>query len=156
MTTAAFPAFEGDKAFKTTAIAIAEGTTVDTPAITLTVTPDGNTRNLVFAMTEAGHTLQIDWGDGNLVETEEIAQLDEYGTNTTATGVPAGEGIIKVYGEGIAYFDCSPAQNEAKVTAIDVTGAKDLQELNVYSNALSTLDLSQNAALKKLEENCHD
>ena len=150
MTTAAFPAFEGDKAFKTTAIAIAEGATVDTPAITLTVTPDGNTRNLVFAMTEAGHTLQIDWGDGNLVETEEIVQLDEYGTNTTATGVPAGEGIIKVYGEGIAYFDCSPAQNEAKVTAIDVTGAKDLLELNVYSNALSTLDLSQNAALKKL------
>ena len=43
------------------------------PAITLTVEIDGNARNLVFAMTETGHKLQIDWGDGKLVETEEIA-----------------------------------------------------------------------------------
>ena len=31
------------------------------PAITLTVEIDGNARNLVFAMTETGHKLQIDW-----------------------------------------------------------------------------------------------
>lgn len=61
------------------------------PAITLTVEIDGNARNLVFAMTETGHKLQIDWGDGKLVETEEIAVADEYGATTTVTGSPPGK-----------------------------------------------------------------
>lgn len=124
------------------------------PAITLTVEIDGNARNLVFAMTETGHKLQIDWGDGKLVETEEIAVADEYGATTTVTGTPTGEGIIKIYGNGITVFGCDSHLEGAHVTAINTSAATDLKELNVYTNALKTLDLSQNVNLEKL--NCYN
>mgnify|MGYP000103938981 FL=1 len=124
------------------------------PAITLTVEIDGNARNLVFAMTETGHKLQIDWGDGKLVETEEIAVADEYGATTTVTGTPTGEGIIKIYGNGITVFGCDSHLEGAHVTAINTSAATDLKELNVYTNALKTLDLSQNTKLEKL--NCYN
>ncbi|MBO5180991.1 MAG: T9SS type A sorting domain-containing protein [Paraprevotella sp.] len=124
------------------------------PAITLTVETDGNERNLTFAMTEAGHKLQIDWGNGTLVETEEIAVADEYSTTTTVTGTPVGEGIIKIYGEAISVFGCDSRVDGAQVTAINTSGATDLKELNVYTNKLTTLDLSQNLNLEKL--NCYN
>ena len=124
------------------------------PAITLTVEIDCNARNLVFAMTETGHKLQIDWGDGKLVETEEIAVADEYGATTTVTGTPTGEGIIKIYGNGITVFGCDSHLEGAHVTAIHTSAATDLKELNVYTNALKTLDLSQNTKLEKL--NCYN
>lgn len=120
------------------------------PAITLTVEIDGNARNLVFAMTETGHKLQIDWGDGKLVETEEIAVADEYGATTTVTGTPTGEGIIKIYGDGIAVFACDSRVDGAQVKTIDVTQATALQELTCNTNKLTGLNLSQNTKLTEL------
>ena len=120
------------------------------PAITLTVEIDGNARNLVFAMTETGHKLQIDWGDGKFVETEEIAVADEYGATTTVTGTPTGEGIIKIYGDGIAVFACDSRVDGAQVKTIDVTQATALQELTCNTNKLTGLNLSQNTKLTEL------
>lgn len=121
------------------------------PAITLTAQVDGNTRNLVFASSVEGAKLQIDWGDGALVETEEIALFDEYSTTTTVTGTPKGEGVIKVYGEHIVYFDCSSRVDGVQVTSVDLSGASDLQQLYVYTNSLTSLDVSKNVNLTRLE-----
>ena len=121
-----------------------------TPSIEFTAGVDGNERNLYVAVNKAGVKLQIDWGDGNLVETEEIAIADEYGSTTTITGVPTGTGVIKIYGEGIASFDCSSRVNGAQVTSIDVSNAPDLADLSVYTNSLTTLDVSKNVNLTKL------
>lgn len=121
-----------------------------TPSIEFTAGVDGNERNLYVAVNKAGVKLQIDWGDGNLVETEEIAIADEYGATTTITGVPTGTGVIKIYGEGIASFDCSSHVNGAQVTSIDVSNAPDLADLSVYTNSLTTLDVSKNVNLTKL------
>lgn len=93
-------------------------------------------------------------GDGNLVETEEIALADEYGSTTTITGVPTGTGVIKIYGEGIASLDCSSRVDGAQVTSIDVSNAPDLTDLSVYTNALTKLDVSKNVNLTKL--NCYN
>lgn len=121
-----------------------------TPSIEFTAGVDGNERNLYVAVNKAGVKLQIDWGDGNLVETEEIAIADEYGSTTTITGVPTGTGVIKIYGEGIASFDCSSRVDGAQVTSIDVSNAPDLADLSVYTNSLTTLDVSKNVNLTKL------
>lgn len=120
------------------------------PNIEFTAGVDGNERNLYVAVNKAGVKLQIDWGDGNLVETEEIAIADEYGSTTTITGVPTGTGVIKIYGEGIASFDCSSRVDGAQVTSIDVSNAPDLADLSVYTNSLTTLDLSKNLNLTSL------
>ncbi len=40
------------------------------PAITLTAKVEGKPLTLNFAVSEAGHKFKVDWGDGNLVETE--------------------------------------------------------------------------------------
>ena len=121
-----------------------------TPSIEFTAGVDGNERNLYVVVNKAGVKLQIDWGDGNLVETEEIAIADEYGSTTTITGVPTGTGVIKIYGEGIASFDCSSRVDGAQVTSIDVSNAPDLADLSVYTNSLTTLDVSKNVNLTKL------
>lgn len=125
-----------------------------TPSIEFTADVDGNERNLYIAVNKTGVKLQIDWGDGNLVETEEIVLADEYGSTTTITGVPTGTGAIKVYGEGIASFDCSSRVDGAQVTSIDVSNAQDLTDLSVYTNALTKLDVSKNVNLTKL--NCYN
>ena len=120
------------------------------PNIELTVAVDGNERNLAFAANSQGIKLQIDWGDGKLIETEEIVVADDWGTTTTITGTPTGNGVIKIYGEGIAVFDCSSRVDGAQVSDIDVSNATDLTELSVYTNALTKLDVSKNVNLTKL------
>ncbi len=136
----------------------------ETPAITLTIEVDkentsNNEREFTFAATESGHRLRIDWGNGTLVETEEIEVADDYGTVTTVSGRVLGDGTVKIYGDGIAEFCCdshvkSDAQFYAHVTSLDVTNAKDLIELTCNTNSLTSLDLSQNAALEEL--NCNN
>lgn len=124
------------------------------PAITLTAKVEGKPLTLNFAVSEAGHKFKVDWGDGKRVASEVIAMADEYGTTTTVTGTPAGEGHIKIYAREISVFGCDSRVDGAQVTAINTSAATDLRELNVYTNALKTLDLSQNANLEKL--NCYN
>ena len=144
METEAFPAFSGDKVFKTTAI------DVIAPAVTLTAEVDGNPRSFSFYAKETGHKFRIDWGDGILVETEEIAVNDGEAWYTEVSGTPVGDGNIKIYGEGIDYFSAVSNMNGAQITAIDVTGATELTELEINGNDLKAIDLSQNTKLAKL------
>ena len=151
MATAAFPDFADANIFKT------ENVTVETEPelyLTLTAQVDGNERNLTFASTTEANRIIVDWGDGKRVASEVIAMADEYGTTTTVTGTPAGEGHIKIYAREISVFGCDSRVDGAQVTAINTSAATDLRELNVYTNALKTLDLSQNANLEKL--NCYN
>lgn len=151
MATAAFPDFADANIFKT------ENVTVETEPelyLTLTTQVDGNERNLTFASTTEANRIIVDWGDGKRVASEVIAMADEYGTTTTVTGTPAGEGHIKIYAREISVFGCDSRVDGAQVTAINTSAATDLRELNVYTNALKTLDLSQNANLEKL--NCYN
>ena len=105
---------------------------------------------LNFAVSEAGHKFKVDWGDGNLVETEEIA-VDDGWTTTTVTGTPLGEGKISVYGEKLVVLDCSYAANDGtKLTALDVTKATDLTKLTCNTHKITTLDVSKNVNLTEL------
>lgn len=151
MATAAFPDFSGSKAFRTDLV------TVETEPelyLTLTAQVDGNERNLTFASTTEANRIIVDWGDGKRVASEVIAMADEYGTTTTVTGTPAGEGHIKIYAREISVFGCDSRVDGAQVTAINTSAATDLRELNVYTNALTILDVSKNTALEVL--NCYN
>lgn len=120
------------------------------PAITLTAKVEGKPLTLNFAVSEAGHKFKVDWGDGNLVETEEIA-VDDGWTTTTVTGTPLGEGKISVYGEKLVVLDCSYAANDGtKLTALDVTKATDLTKLTCNTHKITTLDVSKNVNLTEL------
>lgn len=122
--------------------------------ITMTTEVDGNERELVFSCLTPGNTLMIDWGDGNLVETEAIVQYDGYGTVTTVTGTPTGNGEIQIYGEEIASFGCDSRMDGPQVTALNVSKAPALKELDIYTNAITELDLTQNRELMTL--NCYN
>ena len=151
MATAAFPDFTDAKAFKTADVNVE---TEPELYLTLTAQVDGNERNLTFASTTEANRIIVDWGDGKRVISEIIALADEYGTTTTVTGTPAGEGHIKIYAREISVFGCDSRVDGAQVTAVNTSAATDLKELNVYTNALKTLDLSQNTKLEKL--NCYN
>ncbi len=120
------------------------------PAITLTAEVDGNTREFTFAVADTAHTLRIDWGDGTLVETEEIPVNEDGWTYLEVYGTPVGNGEIKIYGEGITLFYCSSTVSGAKITALDVSGAPLLDELVCNTNSISELDLSANTLLTDL------
>lgn len=151
MTTAAFPKLTGANAFKTTEVNI---TAEPGLYLTINVPADQGERNLTFASSVANDRILIDWGDGKRVKVEGIAQEDDWGTTTTVTGTPTGDGMVKVYAQNITVFGCDSRVDGAQVTAIDVTKATALKELNIYTNAITTLDLSQNTELVKL--NCYN
>lgn len=124
------------------------------PLIILTADVDNNERNLTFAASVAGTKVSVDWGDGNAVLSDEIALADEYGTTTTVTGIPKGDGEIKIYGDNIIQFGCDSRIDGPLVRAIDLSRATELQVLDVYSNGLTSLDLSKNLNLVTL--NCYN
>ena len=133
MATAAFPDFADANIFKT------ENVNVETETelyLTLTAQVDGNERNLTLASTTEANRIIVDWGDGKRVASEVIAMADEYGTTTTVTGTPAGEGHIKIYAREISVFGCDSRVDGAQVTAINTSAATDLRELNVYTLSL--------------------
>jgi len=131
----------------------------DTPAITLTADVDGNPREIAVSATAAGTKVTVDWGDGNLVTSDELAVEDGW-TTTTLSGTPAGEGVIKIYGTGIARLEANSVyvtdddgnkSIQVGITAADVTNAADLQYLVLNSNKLTSIDVSNNTALQKLD-----
>ena len=123
------------------------------PIIMLNVEVNEAERTLEFEVSAPNTKLSIDWGDGVFVETEVIQTPDPDANPTEITGIPKGEGLIKVYGENIVYFGCTSRVDGAQVTAVDVTKATELTELYVNTNKLSALDISKNTKLQKLY--CH-
>ncbi len=150
MTNASFANFSGANVFKTTNIVVK----ALIPAIVVTVTPDVE-RQFSFEVATASK-LFIDWGNGELVETETIVASDPDPSwipylPTIINGTPVGEGIVKIYGDGITYFDCSYSSSyPSKVTSLDVTNATSLIALEACTNEIATLDLSKQSSLLKL------
>lgn len=131
------------------------GAKAQEPAITLTA--PAVERTITIGLNAAGK-VQIDWGNGEKVEQEATAAYDfDYDANSVAlTGTPVGDGIVKIYGEGIVFLEANGKFNEDKtdipnaITAIDVTKATDLVNLYVNTNKISSIDLSKNTKLAKL------
>lgn len=121
------------------------------PNISLTAEVDGNTRTLGFCTLVAGTKINIDWGDGNVVEAGEGVVDDTYQTTADFTGTPVGSGNIKIYADGITVFDCVSKVAEASITKLNVSNAPDLQYLYANGNTkLATVDLTKNTELLKL------
>lgn len=83
--------------------------------------------------------VEIDWGSGNKVKYT-------VGTNSTKVqGVLSGE-FIKIYGQNITFLSCA----NLDLTSVDVTKAKDLQQLYCDRNDLTDLDVTANTKLVRL------
>lgn len=122
-----------------------------TPSITLTTTKT-DVIEMKFGCRTA-HTIHIDWGDGKLVETVEIADsATVYPTASSAaihptavTGTPVNGGKIKIYADDIKFFVIDADQ---QITELDVKGAKNLGYIKVNKNSITAIDLSKNNQLE--------
>lgn len=121
------------------------------PAIELQAEVDGNTRTLTIGLGVEG-TVQIDWGNGEKVTSENIPVYDGY-NQVDVTGTVSGEGKVKIYGDNIVYFDCSSRVDGVQVLSLDVTKATTLKDLTANTNKLTSIDLTKNTELEKLTIN---
>ena len=97
--------------------------------------------------------IRIDWGDGNIVESDvEIAVYDIYGVPTSLQGKPVGTGVVRLFGPDIASLDITlnAKLDEEKVTEIDVTNAPELIDLTAASNDIAAVDFSRNPRLERV------
>ena len=124
------------------------------PVITF-VSPVGAERSITVGLNAAG-TVGVDWGDGVITEQTTTQAYDGWDGSVSFTGTPAGEGIVKIYADGLIYLGANGKFNEDKsdipngITSIDLTKAVDLEELLLNVNKLDNIDLSQNAKLTSL------
>lgn len=121
------------------------------PAIELQAEVDGNTRTLTIGLGVEG-TVQIDWGNGEKVTSENIPAYDGW-NQVDVSGTVSGEGKVKIYGDNIVYFDCSSRVDGAQVLSLDVTKATTLKDLTANTNKLTSIDLTKNTELTKLTIN---
>lgn len=121
------------------------------PAIELQAEVDGNTRTLTIGLGVEG-TVQIDWGNGEKVTSENIPAYDGW-NQVDVSGTVSGEGKVKIYGDNIVYFDCSSRVDGAQVLSLDVTKATTLKDLTANTNKLASIDLTKNTELEKLTIN---
>lgn len=113
-------------------------------------------RTITLGLSAAGK-VSVDWGNGEKVEQETAAAYD--GSNGLEfTGTPSGE--VKIYGENIIYFEAFTKMTDGKIidgiTAIDLSNATSITELDIHQNALTTLDLSKLTALTSLNIGVND
>lgn len=118
------------------------------PAIELQAEVDGNTRTLTIGLGVEG-TVQIDWGNGEKVTSENIPVYDGW-NQVNVSGTVSGDGKVKIYGDNIVYFECSSTVKGAKVLSLDVTKATTLKDLTANTNKLTSIDLTKNTELEKL------
>lgn len=121
------------------------------PAIELQAEVDGNTRTLTIGLGVEG-TVQIDWGNGEKVTSENIPVYDGW-NQVNISGTVSGEGKVKIYGDNIVYFECSSRVDGAQVLSLDVTKATTLKDLTANTNKLTSIDLTKNTELTKLTIN---
>lgn len=118
------------------------------PAIELQAEVDGNTRTLTIGLGVKG-TVQIDWGNGEKVTSENIPVYDGW-NQVNVYGTVSGDGKVKIYGDNIVYFECSSRVDGAQVLSLDVTKATALKDLTANTNKLTSIDLTKNTELEKL------
>ena len=122
-----------------------------TPAITFEA--PAVERTITVGLGAAGK-VSVDWGDGNKVEKEAAAAYDGWDNALEFTGTPTG--TVKVYGEGITYFQAftkyaaDATTITDGITSIDLSNAATLTELDIHQNNLKSVDLSDLTALTKL------
>jgi len=121
------------------------------PAIELQAEVDGNTRTLTIGLGVEG-TVQIDWGNGEKVTSENIPVYDGW-NQVNVSGTVSGEGKVKIYGDNIVYFECSSRVDGAQVLSLDVTKATTLKDLTANTNKLTSINLTKNTELTKLTIN---
>ena len=121
------------------------------PAIELQAEADGNTRTFTIGLATEG-TVQIDWGNGEKVTSENIPAYDGW-NQVDVYGTVSGEGKVKIYGDNIVYFECSSRVDGAQVLSLDVTKATALKDLTANTNKLTSIDLTKNIELTKLTIN---
>jgi hypothetical protein len=98
------------------------------PAITMTTALNvGQTISFSLVANVANTVVQIDFGDGTLVD-KTIAT-----SSTSISGTLVGSQTVKIYGTGINYLYCG----SQKLTAIDVSNNAALQNLNCSYNQLT-------------------
>ena len=133
----------------------AAGATPSTPAITFTA---GAVERTITVGLGAAGKVSVDWGDGTLVEQEAAAAYDGWDNALEFTGTPAGE--VKIYGEGIIYLQAFTKMVNGVVsggiTAIDLSNASTITELDIHQNSLTKVDLSALTALTSLTIGVND
>ncbi|MHC1702540.1 MAG: T9SS type A sorting domain-containing protein [Tenuifilaceae bacterium] len=126
MTNASFPDFS----LSTEKISISSSS----PNITLITTSNiGNTMYFQMMATISNATIQVDWGDGVLVDYI-IGSNTYYYISKAITG-----NNIKIYGVGISYFSINNGYN---IVSLDVSKATTLNSLYLGGNKISILDVS--------------
>ena len=114
----------------------AGGEDVGTPVITFEA--GAVERTITIGLNAAG-TVKVDWGDGTLNGLE-------------FTGTPSG--IVKIYGEGVNYFQAFTKYTDdaivGGITSVDLSNATAITELDLHQNSLSSVDLSKLTALTSL------
>ena len=150
MTNASFDKFSGTNALATTNIVVKNLT----PAIIVKHAEANIERQFTFSATEEGAKVFIDWGNGELQEYA-IAYYNNWDPyQTTINGTILGDGTVTIYGDKIHMFDCSySASYPVKVTDIDVSACATLYDLSCYTNEITSLDFTSNAALAKVYAN---
>ena len=127
----------------------------DTPAITFEA--GAVERTITIGLNAAG-TVKVDWGNGTLDEKEATAAYDGWDNALEFTGTPSG--TVKVYGEGIAYFQSFTKMVDGAVSdginKIDLSNAATITELDIHQNNLTAVDLSKLTALSKLTIGVND
>lgn len=126
------------------------------PVITLTADVDGAERTFGIGSADVSNTFSIDWGDGKIVDGGAATGIyDGYDVEATQiTGTPVGNGNIKIYATGaVSFFDCISKVGGSGVTALDLSNAVDLTEIDANGNKLTTIDLSKNAKLTNAQLN---
>ena len=122
------------------ALFVALGLMAQTPNIVMQ-RESGGALTLAIGLATAG-SIQVDWGDGNLVTATAGT------TNATAniTGTVIGTNTIKMYGP-ITTLQVTNSSSTTLLTAVDVSNAPALVKITLPRNKLTSLDLSYNPML---------
>jgi len=113
------------------------------PAVVMTTTTAvGSTFSFSIAANANNTPIQVDWGDGVLVN----YTINIYSITPSST---LKGNTIKIFGEGISWLFVS----SNNLTNLDISNNIALEYLSCYSNQLISLDVSKNTALTYL--NCY-
>ena len=153
MTNAELNAFTAEMPYKTTEMAVG----VDVPVIKFEA--PAVERTITVGLNAAG-TVKVDWGNGTPVEQTAEGAYDGWDNGLDFTGTPSG--TVKIYGEGIIYFQAftkyaaDASEITDGITAVNLDGAATLTELDLHQNNLTTVDLSKLTSLTKLTVGVND
>ena len=83
--------------------------------------------------------INVDWGDGTIREYA-------VGTESSIVEGPIAGKVVKIYGSGVIFFDCT----DNDIIDLDVATATELQQLYCGKNLLEAIDVSANRELVRL------